>query len=178
MQRDLRFVWPRAENNLYADPENHDRPRLRLLRLRTARQTAKHCLLQHPAGRQALAAWLGTPPPSHVGKRNRSSSPSLLPAVPRNTSSKTFVTSAGTRPLAGRPSKRPSVPTARVTSHFLDRTHINVVGARLLLETARLRAGWADQTMAEVQNWHTTAEPQDHAATLAALKAEIAAGAP
>jgi hypothetical protein len=53
-----------------------------------------------------------------------------------------------------------------------------VLPARLLLETARLHADWADRTIEEVQKWHTTAGPQDHASTLAALEAEIAAGPP
>jgi hypothetical protein len=61
---------------------------------------------------------------------------------------------------------------------FPDRTHINVLPGRLLLETARLQAEWADRTIEEVEKWHTTASPQDHASTLAALEAEMAAGAP
>jgi hypothetical protein len=48
----------------------------------------------------------------------------------------------------------------------------------LQLETARLQAAWAEQAIEEVEKWHTPAEPQDRASTLAALKAEIAAGAP
>jgi PadR family transcriptional regulator AphA len=61
---------------------------------------------------------------------------------------------------------------------FPDRAHIKVLPGRLLLETARLQAEWADRTIEEVQAWTSTAEPQDHASTLAALRAEIAAGAP
>ena len=52
------------------------------------------------------------------------------------------------------------------------------MAARLHLETARLQAAWAEQAVEDVEKWHTPAEPQDHASTLAAVKAEIAAGAP
>ncbi|MGH2920777.1 MAG: PadR family transcriptional regulator, partial [Gaiellaceae bacterium] len=60
MQRD-RFVWPRAESNLYAEPKRlvahgfasaHSEPRGR--RRRTVYSIT-------PSGRQALADWLGTP---------------------------------------------------------------------------------------------------------------------
>ena len=43
---------------------------------------------------------------------------------------------------------------------FPERTHINVLPGRLLLETARLQAEWADRTIEEVQKWHTTAGPE------------------
>jgi hypothetical protein len=46
---------------------------------------------------------------------------------------------------------------------------------RILLETARLQADSADQAINDVQAWSSTAEPQDHASTLAALRAGIAA---
>ena len=61
---------------------------------------------------------------------------------------------------------------------FPDRTHINVIAARLQLETARLQAVWAEHAVEAVEKWHNPAEGQDHASELAALKAEIAAGAP
>ena len=58
MQRDLRFVWPRAESNLYAEPKKlvahgfasaSSEPRGK--RRRTVYSIT-------PAGRRALAAWL------------------------------------------------------------------------------------------------------------------------
>lgn len=64
------------------------------------------------------------------------------------------------------------------TEPFPDRTHINIIPAMLLLTTARLQADWADRAIEEVQAWSSTAEPQDHASTLAALRAELDAGAP
>ena len=61
MQRDLKFVWPRAESNLYAEPKKliahgfasaSSEPRGR--RRRTVYSIT-------PAGREALAAWIGLP---------------------------------------------------------------------------------------------------------------------
>ena len=61
---------------------------------------------------------------------------------------------------------------------YPDRTHVNVLAARLVLETARAETAWADRAISEVQHWETTAEPQDRASALAALEAALAAGAP
>jgi hypothetical protein len=61
---------------------------------------------------------------------------------------------------------------------FPDRTHVNVLAARLVLETARAEAAWADRAIEEVEHWKTTTEPQDRAWVLGALEAALAPGAP
>jgi PadR family transcriptional regulator, regulatory protein AphA len=177
MQRD-RFIWPRAESNLYAEPKKliahgfasaHSQPRGK--RRRTVYSITS-------AGRQALAAWLGTP-----AAEPRWEAESLVKF--------TFATGGSKEQLLENLRDFRQHATARwkaveaIMHPYLDgnepfpeRTHINVISARLLLETARHQAAWADQAMEEVQTWSTTAEPQNHASTLAALKAEIAAGPP
>ena len=178
MQRDLRFVWPRAESNLYAEPKKliahdfasaHSEPRGK--RRRTVYAITS-------AGRRALADWLGSP-----AAEPRWEAESLVKFI--------FATGGSTEQLVENLRDFRQHATARWKAveavvrpylegnePFPDRTHINVIGARLQLETARLQAAWAEQALEEVENWHTPAEPQDHASTLAALKAELAAGAP
>lgn len=175
MQRDLRFVWPRAESNLYAEPKKliaqgfasaHSEPRGK--RRRTVYAIT-------PAGRQALVDWLGSP-----AAEPRWEAESLVKFI--------FATGGSKEQLLENLRDFRQHATARWKAVFLpyfegnepfpDRTHINVIAARLQLETARLQASWAEQALEEVEKWNTPDEPQDHATTLAALRAEIAAGAP
>jgi DNA-binding PadR family transcriptional regulator len=178
MQRGYGFVWPRAESNLYAEPKKliahgfasaHSEPRGR--RRRTVYSIT-------PAGRHALAAWLGTP-----AAEPRWEAESMVKFI--------FATGGSKQQLLENLRDFRQYATARwkaveeIFRPYLDgnepfpeRTHINVISARLLLETARLQAEWADQAMEEVQKWSTAAEAEDHLSTLAALEAEIAAGAP
>jgi PadR family transcriptional regulator, regulatory protein AphA len=178
MQRDLRFVWPRAESNLYAEPKKliahglasaHSEPRGK--RRRTVYAIT-------PAGRQALADWLGSP-----AAEPRWEAESLVKFI--------FATGGSKEQLLENLRDFRRHATARWTAveavvrpyfegnePFPDRTHINVIAARLQLETARLQAAWAEQAVEAVEKWHTPAEGEDQASALAALKAEIAAGAP
>ena len=57
---------------------------------------------------------------------------------------------------------------------FPDRTHVNVLAARLVLETACNEATWADRAIQEVQQWETPAKPHDRASSLAELEAALA----
>src|SRR5215213_3484116 len=60
MQRDLHFVWPRAESNLYAEPKKlvaHGFARA-IAEPRGKRRRTVYSIT--PAGRRALSAWLGT----------------------------------------------------------------------------------------------------------------------
>ena len=175
MQRD-RFVWPRAESNLYAEPKKliahgfasaHSEPRGK--RRRTVYSIT-------PAGKLALADWLGKPAAEprweavngQVHLRDRRLEGTATREPPR-------LPPARNRSLGSCRGDLPSL--SRGQRAIPDRTHLNVLPGSLL-ETARLQAEWADRTIEGGPKWHTTAEPQDHAATLAALKAEIAAGAP
>jgi PadR family transcriptional regulator AphA len=177
MQRD-RFVWPRAESNLYAEPKKliahgfataHSEPRGK--RRRTVYSIT-------PSGRQALADWLGT-----SAAEPRWEAESMVKF--------TFATGGSKEQLLANLRDFRQYATARWNAveeimrpyvdgnePFPERTHVNVLPATLLLETARLQAAWADDAIEEVQAWSSTAEPQDHVSTLAALRAEIAAGAP
>lgn len=178
MQRDLRFVWPRAESKLYAEPKRlvahgfasaNSEPRGK--RRRTVYSIT-------PAGSRALAAWLQT-----SAAEPKWESESIVKLL--------FATNGSTEQLLQNLRDFRDHATARWKAiatifrpyldgdePFPDRTHVNVLAATLVLETARGEAGWADQAIEEVQKWHTAAEPHDRASTLAALEAALAAGAP
>ena len=177
MQRD-RFVWPRAESNLYAEPKKliahgyastHPEPRGK--RPRTVYTIT-------PSGRQALTDWLQTPAAEPRWEAESmvkfhfatgSTKEQLLANVHE------FRQHAVARWQAVAEIFRPYLEG---NEPFPNRTHLNVIPGRLLLETARRQAEWADRTIEEIQKWDSTTGPQDHTSTLAALKVEIAAGAP
>ena len=177
MQRD-RFVWPRAESNLYAEPKKliahgfalaHSEPRGK--RRRTVYSIT-------PTGRQALAAWLGTP-----AAEPRWEAESMVKVTFATGGSKEQLL-ANLRDFREHATARWNAVEAIVrpyldgTEPFPERTHVNIIPAILLLSTARLQANWADQAIEEVQAWSSTAEPQNHASKLAALRAELDAGPP
>ena len=178
MQRDLHFVWPRAESNLYAEPKKLIAHGFASANAEPRGKRRRTVYSITPAGRQALAAWLelAAAPP-------RWESESIVKLI--------FATNGSTEQLlehlrhfrehaAARWKAVAAVfrPYLEGNEAFPDRTHVNVLAARLALEIARAEALWADRAIEEVQTWRTTAEPQDRASTLAALEAALAAGAP
>ena len=54
-------VWPRAESKLFEEPEEARGARLRQRARGDGRAAPADRLLDHPAGRRALAAWLAEP---------------------------------------------------------------------------------------------------------------------
>ena len=61
---------------------------------------------------------------------------------------------------------------------FPERTHVNVLAATLVLETARAEAEWADRAREEVLTWRTTTSPEHRAVAYEALRAALDAGEP
>ena len=170
---ETRFVWPRAESNLYAEPKKliahgyactHPEPRGK--RPRTV-YTITPCRQEGcpPTGS-------GHPPRSRVGKAESmvkfhfatgSTKEQLLANIHE------FCQHAVARWQAVAEIFRPN---PQGNEPFPNRTHLNVIPGRLLLETARLQAEWADRTIEEIEKWDSTTGPQDQTSTLAALKSE------
>lgn len=178
MQRDLRFVWPRAESKLYAEPKKLIAHGLASANSEPRGKRRRTVYSITPAGRRALAAWLET-----AAAPPRWESESIVKLL--------FATNGTTEQLLAHLRHFRDHATARwkavaaIFRPYLDgdepfpnRTHVNVLAARLALETARAEALWADRAIEEVQTWHTTAQPQDRASTLAPLEAALAAGPP
>ena len=178
MQRDLRFVWPRAESNLYAEPKKlvahgfasaSSDPRGR--RRRTGR-------LDHP-GRHGGPGGMDELPAAE----SRWESESIVKLLFANSGSPErlldhlcrFREQAGARWKAVEAIFRPYLAG---DEPFPDRTHVNVLGATLVLETARAEAEWADRAIEEVRTWRTTTFPEHRAAAYDALRAALDAGEP
>ena len=178
MQRDLRFVWPRAESNLYAEPKKLIAHGLASASSEPRGKRRRTVYTITPAGRRALAAWF-----EEAAAEPRWESESIVKLL--------FATNGSPEQLLEHLGQFRAHATARWNAvaaifrpflhgdePFPDRTHVNVLAARLVLETARLEAAWADQAIDEVRKWDTTTEPRDRAASLAALEAALALGPP
>ncbi len=178
MQRDLRFVWPRAESNIYAEPKKliahgfasaSSEPRGR--RRRTVYSIT-------PAGREGLAAWIELP-----AAESRWESESIVKLLFADSGSperllehlRRFREHSGARWRAVEAIFRPYLAG---DEPFPDRTHVNVLAATLVLETARAEAEWADRAIEEVRTWRTTTIPEHRAVAYDALRAALDAGAP
>lgn len=178
MQRDLRFVWPRAESNLYAEPKKliahgfasaSSEPRGR--RRRTVYSIT-------PVGREALAAWIESP-----AAESRWESESVVKLLFATSGSpeqllehlRGFREHARARWRAVEAIFRPFLAG---DEPYPDRTHVNVLAATLVLETARAEAEWADRSIEEVRTWRTTTIPERRDAAYEALRAALDAGEP
>ena len=178
MQRDLRFTWPRAESNLYAEPKKlvahgfasaNAEPRGR--RRRTVYSITE-------AGRDALAAWIEVP-----AAESRWESEAMVKLL--------FATHGTPHQLLDHLRRFRGDAVARWKAveaifrpylagdePFPDRTHVNVLAATLVLATARTEAEWADRALEEVRTWPATVVPERRDAATAALRAALDAGPP
>jgi DNA-binding PadR family transcriptional regulator len=178
MQRDLRFVWPRAESNLYTEPKKLVAHGLATASSEPRGRRRRTVYSITAAGRRALAAWLET-----AAAEPRWESESIVKLL--------FATNGSRDQLLEHLRQFHDHATARWRAvaaifrpylegnePFPDRTHVNVLAAGLVLETAHTEATWARRSIAEVETWETTVEPHDRASALAALGAALAAGPP
>jgi DNA-binding PadR family transcriptional regulator len=178
MRRDLHFFWPRAESNLYAEPKKlvarglaqaDSQPRG--LRRRTVYSIT-------PSGLRALTAWLGTPT---AAPRWESESIVKLVFATYGSRDQLLEHLHGFREQAN--ARRQEVvavfePYLHGDEPFPDRTHLNVLAARLVLSIASTEAAWADKAIQEVEQWPTTAAPDDRARTLTMLEEALRARSP
>ena len=178
MQRDLHFIWPRAESNLYTEPKKLVAHALASASAEPRGKRRRTVYSITPAGREALTAWLAT-----EASAPRWESESIVKLI--------FATHGSTEQLLGHLHDFRDHATARWKAvaavfrpylegdgPFPDRAHVNTLAASLVLETARVEAAWADRAIEEVQTWHTPADLQDRASTLAALEVALASGIP
>ncbi|MGW4930318.1 PadR family transcriptional regulator [Agromyces sp. NPDC004153] len=178
MRRDLRFMWPRAESNLYAEPKKliaHGfataSPEPRGRRRRTVYTITT-------LGRHALREWIGQPA---AGSRWESEAIVKLLFATNGTPGellthlRRFREDAVDRWRAAEAIFRPYLAGAEP---FPERTHVNVLAATLVLETAHAEAQWADRAIAEVRTWRQAAVPERLDAAYAALRSALDAGAP
>jgi PadR family transcriptional regulator AphA len=175
MRRDLHFVWPRAESNLYAEPK-----RLVTLGLASAeaqpqgrRRRTVYAIT--PAGQTALRDWLDQP-----AAAPRFESESLVKILFSNNGSREQLLRhlhdvrdhARTRRDELADIFRPYLEHAEP---YPERTHINILTATAVLTTASAEAAWADWAIHQVKRWPSSTTPDDPDSILEALRGLISA---
>lgn len=175
MRRDLHFIWPRAESNLYAEPK-----RLATLGLASAeaqplgkRRRTVYAIT--PAGRAALREWLDVP-----AAAPRFESESLVKILFSNNGSREQLLRhlhdvrdhARTRWDELADVFRPYLQHAEP---YPERTHINILAATAVLTTTSAEADWADWAIDQVERWPSSTAPDDPDTILEALRQLISA---
>ena len=175
MQRDLHFVWPRAESNLYAEPKKLIAHGLARAESRPHGRRRRTVYSITPDGERALTAWLTAP-----AAEPRWESESLVKLMFATHGSRDQLLEHLRQAREHAISRWRAVETIfRPYLHggdpFPERTKVNVLAALLVLELARDEAAWADRAIAEVEQWKTTNGAKDRKRLLAALAAELGA---
>lgn len=170
MQRTLRYVWPRAESNLYREPQ-------RLVdagyataeqRLVGRRNRTEYSITD--AGRDALRDWLQQPAaPTTLDSEAmvKVLFGDSMPVATLVRHLQEFGAEADETDRAWRAIAQEYVDGAGL---FPERIHVNALYWVLLDRWARLRAEWAAWAAAEVASWPDPKGPADRAETRAMLE--------
>jgi DNA-binding PadR family transcriptional regulator len=172
MRRALLAVWPRAESNLYREPQ-----RLVEAGFATARRVdvgrrrrTEYAITR--AGRRALVDWLATPASPTVLE----SEAALKVLFANNTTldvlQQRLDEFAADAEAADEPWRAIAREYVAGEGAFPDRIHVNVLYWVLLDRWARLRADWARWASAVVATWPDASGP-DPAASQALLEAAL-----
>ena len=164
-KRSMRFVWPKAESNLYAQPPRLVARGLARVEVEHAGGRKRNRYSITPAGRAALRRWLAT-----------------APATPRFEAEPTLrfaFASLGTRDDA-----RSAIDALRLwardqflqglatmeshgdgTRPFPQRDHLNVLLGHLFGTVSRSVMEWCDLAEQELDRWNDVDDPGPHART-------------
>ncbi len=170
MRRTLRSVWPRAESNLYREPQRLVEAGFATAEQRLVGRRTRTEYSITEAGRQALHEWL------------------LRPAAPTVLGSEAMikVLFGDSMPLQalrghllefGQQAEDTDRAWRAIAREYIDgrgpfpeRIHVNALYWVLLDRWARLRAEWADWADAEVASWPSPAGPVDRSRVQALLE--------
>ena len=169
MRRDLHYVWPRAESNIYVEPK-------RLVEQGLARSQTQHVGRRPrtiysitPKGRQALKRWLRS-----ESTPSRYESETLLKILFGNYGSKDDLL-ANIRRYAAEAeiAKQAELTFAREylqnENPLPEPLHLNTLFLQLQLEQAETRLRWAKWAIGQIESW-PDATTGDHQATLQTLR--------
>lgn len=176
MGRSLHLVWPRAESNLYQEPQRLVEAGLATAERRMVGRRPRTEYAITPAGRDALVAWLERP-----------AAPTLLEseALVKVLFGNYLEPDALIRHLDAFAAEAESAeePWREIAQEYIDgtgpfpeRTHINALFWVLLDRWARMRAEWAHWAAAEVATWPDGDGPRDRDAVRAMLASGLREG--
>ena len=170
MRRSVGHVWPRAESNLYREPERLVEAGLAAAEVQMVGRRRRTQYSITTAGRDALADWMHEPAgPTEI------ESETLLKvlfgdAVPREVLEGHLERFAAEAEAGGATWRQIAGEYLAGDGPFPERIHVNVLYWVLLDRWARLRADWARWAIAEVEAWPDERGPQDRNESLRLLR--------
>jgi PadR family transcriptional regulator AphA len=174
MGRDLHYVWPRAESNIYVEPKRL--VELGLARAETQRVGRRPRTIYSitPKGRQALKRWLRA-----EGAPSRYESETLLKILYGNYGTKDdLLANLGRFAAEAETAKQAELAFAQEYlggEHQLpEPLHLSTLFLRLMLEQAEARLRWAKWAADQVEGWPDAATG-DVEATLNILRSTLQA---
>ena len=159
MRLGWRYLWPRAESNVYAEPKKLAAAGLVRSRQEWNGDRRRTVYSITDGGREALREWLATPPaPARVESEaqlrllyaNYGSKDDLLATI-QSIEDDAQSTIDHYAQLV--------TEYARGDGLFPDRIHVNALLGSLSIEQARATVRWAQRSRGAVEAWETTATP-------------------
>lgn len=170
MRRNLHYLWPRAESNIYAEPKRLVAGGFAEVRSRPQGKRPRTVYSITSRGRKALEHWLRKP-----ASASRLESEALVKLMfAANGPKRDLLTTLGRfRDHAeGRRSELAAIfqEYLRGEDPFPERVHINVVAYRLLWAYAQTEIAWASWALDQVRPWPDTKKSSGRAELMAALR--------
>jgi DNA-binding PadR family transcriptional regulator len=172
MRRDLHYVWPRAESNIYVEPKRLVEQGLARSETQSVGRRPRTIYSITPKGRQALKRWLGAD-----SAPSRYESETLLKILYGNYGTKEQLL-ANLRRFATEAETAKQTELAFATEYLQgehqlpEPLHLNTIFLRLMLEQAEARLRWAKWASEQVETW-TDPATGDEEATLQTLRSVL-----
>jgi DNA-binding PadR family transcriptional regulator len=176
MRRNLHYLWPRAESNIYAEPKRLVEGGFAEVRSLPQGNRPRTVYSITREGRKALEQWLGKP-----GDSSRLESEALVKLMFATDGSKRDLLTTLRRFRDDAEGKRTEL--AGIFGEYLngedpfpERVHINVVAYRLLWAYAQTEVTWASWALDQVRRWPNTKKSSGRPELMAALRAALGEG--
>lgn len=173
MRRNLHYLWPRAESNIYAEPKRLVEGGFAGVRSRPQGKRPRTVYSITPDGRKALEHWLGKP-----ASASRLESEALVKLMFAANGSKRDLLTTLQRFCDDAESRRSELAAIfqeylRGEDPFPERVHINAVTYRLLWAYALTEVTWASWALEQVRRWPDTKKSSGRPELMAALRAAL-----
>jgi DNA-binding PadR family transcriptional regulator len=172
MRRDLHYVWPRAESNIYVEPKRLVEQGLARSEAQDVGRRPRTIYTITPKGRQALKRWLRAD-----SAPSRYESETLLKILYGNHGTKDdLLTNLHRLAAEAKTAKQAELAFAEEYlkgEHKLpEPLHLNTLFLRLMLDQAETRLRWAEWATEQVKSWNDVTTG-DHETTLNILRSAL-----
>jgi DNA-binding PadR family transcriptional regulator len=173
MRRNLHYLWPRAESNIYAEPKRLVEGGFAEVRSQRQGKRPRTVYSITRQGRKALEDWLSEPA---AASKLESEALVKLMFAPYGSKGSLLTTLQRFRDDAeGRRSELAAIfqDYLRGEDPFPERVHINVVTYRLLWAYTQTEVTWASWALEQVRRWPDTKKSSGRPELMAALRAAL-----